>query len=255
MAKQTSKSNAVAAVAKLVEILTPLPAEDRTRAISAATILLGESGSSRSAVGFKGEDGGSGLQGVSAKGIGWMKKNGVGDQLLDHTFSIDKDGIDVIAARMPGTSGFSCRGSSILTFNLRTLPPSRRRAEWRRIGPESAAASRVKPSGTTSRSSPRRLVTRPRSSTSIGKSNDSPIRSRTWPRRAAFGRGGSRRARFDASSFRNSTQLGTTGDGAPGHLEDSSSDRAKRGRAEEAGVATCAAALARQVWPHLPRAP
>ena len=63
MAKQTSKSNAVAAVAKLVEILTPLPAEDRTRAISAATILLGESGSSRSAVGFKGEDGGSGLQG------------------------------------------------------------------------------------------------------------------------------------------------------------------------------------------------
>ena len=104
MAKQTSKSNAVAAVAKLVEILTPLPAEDRTRAISAATILLGESGSSRSAVGFKGEDGGSGLQGVSAKGIGWMKKNGVGDQLLDHTFSIDKDGIDVIAARMPGKS-------------------------------------------------------------------------------------------------------------------------------------------------------
>lgn len=104
MSKQTSKSAAVAAVAKLVEVLTPLPAEDRTRAISAATILLGESGSSRSAIGLKGEDGGIGPQGVSANGIGWMKKNGVGDELLDHTFSIDKDGIDVIAARMPGKS-------------------------------------------------------------------------------------------------------------------------------------------------------
>jgi hypothetical protein len=104
MAKQMSKSDAVAAVAKLVEILTPLSAEHRTRAISAATILLGESGASSGAVGFKNEEGGSGPEGISAKGIDWMKKNGISGELLDHTFSIDKDGIDVIAARMPGKS-------------------------------------------------------------------------------------------------------------------------------------------------------
>jgi hypothetical protein len=103
MPKSTSKSDAVAAVAKLVEVLTPLAVEDRTRAISAATILLGESGTVRSPAAFKAEEAAD-PQGVSAKGIGWMKKNGVSDELLDHTFSIDKDGIDIIAARMPGKS-------------------------------------------------------------------------------------------------------------------------------------------------------
>lgn len=104
MPESTSKSDVVAAVAKLVEVLTPLAAEDRTRAISAAAVLLGDSGEVRSPAAFKAEAAGAGPQGVSAKGMGWMKKNVVSDEVLDHTFSIDKDGIDVIAARMPGKS-------------------------------------------------------------------------------------------------------------------------------------------------------
>ena len=104
MPKSTSKSAVVAAVAKLVDVLTPLAAEDRTRAISAAAVLLGDSAEVRSPAAFKAEPAGAGPQAVSAKGIGWMKKNGFSDEVLDHTFSIDKDGIDVIAARMPGKS-------------------------------------------------------------------------------------------------------------------------------------------------------
>jgi hypothetical protein len=104
MPKPTSKSDVVAAVAKLVEVLTPLAAEDRSRAISATAVLLGDSGEVRTPGAFKAEAAGAAPEGVSAKADGWKKKNGVSDEVLDHTFSIDKDGIEVIAARMPGKS-------------------------------------------------------------------------------------------------------------------------------------------------------
>jgi hypothetical protein len=93
----------LAAVPKLVEVLTPLSAEDRQRAISATMILFGQPPATSIAF-SKLEAHKEHLEpsgGISGKAIGWMKKNSITQEQLEHSFCIETDSIDVIAARMP----------------------------------------------------------------------------------------------------------------------------------------------------------
>jgi hypothetical protein len=102
-----NSKKAVQVVPKLVELLGALSAEERDRAVSAAMILLGHSralesdlhnttGPSKPRHSPDGD--------ISAKADTWMTRNAIPREDLDELFSIDADGIHVIAAKMPGKS-------------------------------------------------------------------------------------------------------------------------------------------------------
>ena len=90
----------LAAVPKLVGVLTPLSIEDRQRAISATMILFGQPPAT-SIASSKLEAHNESSGGISGKAIGWMKKNSITQEQLEHSFCIEDGSIDVIAARMP----------------------------------------------------------------------------------------------------------------------------------------------------------
>jgi hypothetical protein len=97
---------AVEAAAKLVQILAPLSSEERKMAIDATMIFLRSTAGGEVAPTKRSEShyesGNS--DGISAKGLAWMKKCGISRQQLDHVFSIDGGSVEVIASRMPGSS-------------------------------------------------------------------------------------------------------------------------------------------------------
>jgi len=109
MGSELSTSNAVpklvlAAIPKLVEVLAPLSAEDRRRAISAAMIIFGDSPSSTIGGTRRITEHLEASGGISGKAITWMEKNSITHEQLEHCFSIEDDSVDVIAARMPSNS-------------------------------------------------------------------------------------------------------------------------------------------------------
>jgi hypothetical protein len=100
---------AVEAATKLIQILAPLSVEERERAISAAKILLGHSSPD--------PRGASSLpvpesiptpspHGLSSKVDAWMKKHALTSEMLEQVFAFDPTipAVDIIAAKMPGTS-------------------------------------------------------------------------------------------------------------------------------------------------------
>lgn len=97
----------VEAIPKIVEILVPLAPEERQRAISAALIVLGEPAKAhetRAQQGRSDQPVDIPNEGISPKATSWMRKNQITRDQLDHVFSIDEEGIDVIASRLPGKS-------------------------------------------------------------------------------------------------------------------------------------------------------
>lgn len=97
-----SAQKTMEAAAKLVGILTDLDSEQRQRAVSAAMVLLGES--AQKIPEKREEPPFAGGEGLSPKAIAWARKNAVSIDQLEHVFSVDSDGVDVIAARAPGKS-------------------------------------------------------------------------------------------------------------------------------------------------------
>jgi hypothetical protein len=90
------------AMTKIVEILTPLPSEERVRIIRAASALLGE-------VQLPAGDGGGDLHAdagdlndLSPRARTWMKQNTITLNELLQVFHMTKDGAEVIAAHIPG---------------------------------------------------------------------------------------------------------------------------------------------------------
>jgi hypothetical protein len=104
MSTEDSISKTVAvAVPKLVQVLTSLTPEGRKRAIASALMIFGEVPLSKSPPEEDKKDPKNdsvSSDGVSAKAIAWMKNNQITRQELEHVFSIDKDSIDVIAAKL-----------------------------------------------------------------------------------------------------------------------------------------------------------
>jgi hypothetical protein len=94
------------AMTKLVEVLQPLPSEDRVRAIRAAMILLGESQSGVPLAAETEEDAkqqGDELGTLPPRARSWMKQNDISAAQLQHVFHIGDGGVEVIAG-VPGKS-------------------------------------------------------------------------------------------------------------------------------------------------------
>jgi hypothetical protein len=93
----------LAAIPKLVEVLTPLSVEDRQRTISATMILFGQPSPAltTSPKTQTREEQIESVDGISGKAVAWMKKNAITREQLEHVFCIESDSIDVIASSMP----------------------------------------------------------------------------------------------------------------------------------------------------------
>ena len=98
-------NQAVETVPKLMDLLIGLTPEERGRAIKAALVLLGDTGTIHENVGTgRPQDVGStGGEGICGKAASWMKKEGITRDQLDHVFLIEPEGAEVIG-KMPGNS-------------------------------------------------------------------------------------------------------------------------------------------------------
>lgn len=126
-------TTAVEAVARLVQLLTPLSPEERERALSAAFILMGQPlgqqarGASTSAqvpvlpAAPSAPPPHSATPGLSPKAETWLTKNQLTIEQLEHVFSIDASGIEVIAAHLPGKSKRQQTYQSYLLCGLKSF--------------------------------------------------------------------------------------------------------------------------------------
>jgi hypothetical protein len=95
----------VDAAAKLVGVLNKLDAEQRRRAISAALVMLGDTDSGSADLNNeRPQKPSESTDGLSAKALAWAKKNSISTDQLESVFTIDDDGVDIIAAQLPGRS-------------------------------------------------------------------------------------------------------------------------------------------------------
>jgi hypothetical protein len=101
-----SVSKALGAASKIVGILQPLMPEERQKAVSAALVLLGdELAPTVSRKGVIAKDVAVSEGPVTQPKVkSWMDKNGLTSEHLDHVFSFSDKGVEVIAARAPGSS-------------------------------------------------------------------------------------------------------------------------------------------------------
>lgn len=90
-------------VATIVAELEPLASEERHRVVSASMTLLGETAPTRKVVGGveEGEDEAE-TEKFSARGKAWMKQNGISVEQLSQVFHWSEEGVEVIAAEIPG---------------------------------------------------------------------------------------------------------------------------------------------------------
>jgi hypothetical protein len=100
-----ARNNSVDAMTKLVDILTPLPSEERARVIRAALVLLGGAQSEASSM----ADMTGGPEGrpdehiqLPPRARAWIKQNGISDAELQQVFLIADGRVEVIASHMPG---------------------------------------------------------------------------------------------------------------------------------------------------------
>src|SRR5947209_5831591 len=95
-ANQQSPNPPIEATTKIVEILTPLPFDQRQRAISAAMVLLGDPPAQLNP--SPATDAFQSMEGISPKAGAWVRKHGLSREQLDEAFSIEKEAVDVIAS-------------------------------------------------------------------------------------------------------------------------------------------------------------
>ena len=98
------KNTSVEAVGKIVEILEGLPPDDRSKAVRAAIILLGETLPSPAVIANATEgvmDREDTLDAIPPRAGIWLKNNGISTTQLLRVFHIDERGVDVIA-EIPG---------------------------------------------------------------------------------------------------------------------------------------------------------
>ena len=92
-------------VTEIVDILTPLQSEDRRRVIAASLTLLGEEASiAKNTNANEDGDDSEALAKLPPRARVWMKQNNVSAEELEEVFHISEDGVEVIAAEIPGKS-------------------------------------------------------------------------------------------------------------------------------------------------------
>lgn len=94
---------------KLYELLEPLEAQLRKRAIKAALAMLGDDDFGFEPANAKGtrteESDGADRSDLPRKVQTWMKSNSLGDDHLQHTFHIQDGKVELIAGDSPGRNG------------------------------------------------------------------------------------------------------------------------------------------------------
>jgi len=90
------------AVAKVVEVLSPLGSEERMRVVNASLTLLGEGGASIMSGGSTGTESISGTEGVnyqldiSATAATWLEKNNISKEDLEHWYHFDQGEVTLL---------------------------------------------------------------------------------------------------------------------------------------------------------------
>jgi hypothetical protein len=99
-----TKNSAADVMTKVVDLLIPLPSEERVRVIKAAMVLLGEEvpPPSRKAAETPDEDVGGTLNALPHRARAWMKQNSISEAELQQVFHMSDEGAEVIAAHIPG---------------------------------------------------------------------------------------------------------------------------------------------------------
>lgn len=95
-------NNTMEIVAKFVELLTPLPTEERQRVIGAALVLLGENPPSLQRVGADGSGFANEDVNLPQRAQVWLKQNQLTMDTIEEVFHITGSDVDVIAHDMPG---------------------------------------------------------------------------------------------------------------------------------------------------------
>jgi hypothetical protein len=89
------------ALAGIVEILTPLPAEERTRVVRAAMVLLGESHSTSD---IDVDPSAGSVGNLQPRARMWLKQNSITNDQLQQVFHLSDGALEVIAPHLPGKS-------------------------------------------------------------------------------------------------------------------------------------------------------
>ncbi len=96
--KATDHTSIASAVTRLVEILSPLAAEERDRAILAMMSIFGQTAPDSRPV----RAASLVHNAISPKASAWLRRNNVTLGELENIFSIDESGVAIIASAMPG---------------------------------------------------------------------------------------------------------------------------------------------------------
>lgn len=90
----------MAALSQIVEILTPMSAEERARVVRAALVMLGDSSTPS---GMDDHGGGDEIsRDIPPRARAWMKQYAVTPEQLEEVFHLVDGTIEVIAAELPG---------------------------------------------------------------------------------------------------------------------------------------------------------
>ncbi len=99
------KNKSIDAMTQIVEILTPLPSDERARVLQAALVLLGENKSfvnqsknSEPELENNIED----TTSLPPRAVAWMRQNNLTADNLEQVFHITDNGAEVIAVHIPG---------------------------------------------------------------------------------------------------------------------------------------------------------
>ncbi len=98
-----TKKSITEIVGAIVDLLTPLPSEDRRRIIQAALTLLGEDAVAKVSAGQREQP--QDIEGASdlpLRARNWMKQNGLSVDQINQVFHLDNESVQVIASEIPG---------------------------------------------------------------------------------------------------------------------------------------------------------
>jgi hypothetical protein len=102
-AKAMTKKSITEIVGTFVDLLAPLPSEDRRRIIHAALTLLGEDAVTKVNVGQREEQQDSeGTSNLPPRAHTWMRQNGLSIDQLFQVYHLDNENVEIIASEILG---------------------------------------------------------------------------------------------------------------------------------------------------------
>jgi hypothetical protein len=98
-----TKKSITEIVVTFVDLLTPLPSEDRRRIIHAALTLLGEDTVAKENVGqAEQQQDSEGTSDLLPRARTWMRQNSLSIDQVFQVYHLDSNGVEVIASEIPG---------------------------------------------------------------------------------------------------------------------------------------------------------